>query len=156
MSRADILNAVTGALEPRLVLQPGSEEYEKENSSYFSAFENEIRPSYIARATSVKQIQDLVRVLRPYLLEGSCQLAIRGSGHTPFAGSANIQNGVTVDTRGLKGISLLDSSTVEVAAGETWATVYEELEKHGLTTAGGRVGRVGVAGLVLGGTPRSS
>jgi hypothetical protein len=35
--------------------------------------------------------------------------------------------------------------------GETWTTVYKELEKYGLTTVGGRVGRVGVTGFVLGG-----
>jgi FAD/FMN-containing dehydrogenase len=54
--------------------------------------------------------------------------------------------------RGLKGIALSeDSQSVTVSVGETWTTLYEELEKHGLTTAGGRVGRVGVGGLVLGG-----
>ncbi|KAG6362542.1 hypothetical protein INS49_007634 [Diaporthe citri] len=113
------------------------------------AFENEIKPSFIAKPTTVKQVQDLVLALRPYLLDGSRQVAVRGTGCTPFAGSANIQNGVTIDTRGLKGITVADG-VVEVGAGETWETVYMELEKHGLTTAGGRVGRVGVAGLVLG------
>lgn len=154
MPNAEILKALTSALDlPGSVLQPGSDEYDKENGSYFSAFENEIKPSYIAKPTSVKQVQDLVRALRPLLLTKSCQLAIRGTGHTPFAGSANIQGGVTVDTRGLKGIALVeDGSAVEVAAGETWAALYTELEKHGLTVAGGRVGRVGVAGLLLGGT----
>jgi FAD/FMN-containing dehydrogenase len=35
--------------------------------------------------------------------------------------------------------------------GETWSSVYDELEKDGVTAAGGRVGRVGVGGLILGG-----
>ncbi|KAJ0120684.1 hypothetical protein J7T55_015416 [Diaporthe amygdali] len=150
MSDAQIMTALTGALAGSAVLRPGSSEFEKDNGSYFSAFENEIKPSFIAKPATVKQVQDLIRALRPYLLDGSCQVAVRGTGHTPFAGSANIQNGVTIDTRGLKGINLGDD-TVEVGSGETWETVYKELENHGLTTAGGRVGRVGVAGLVLGG-----
>lgn len=152
MSGPEISKALTDVLEGS-VLHPGSEEYERDNSSYFSAFENEIRPSHIAKPTSVEQVQDLIRALRPHLLSGKLQVAIRGTGHTPFAGSANIQDGITIDTRGLKGITLsADRSAVEVAAGETWASVYAELEKHGLTAAGGRVGRVGVVGLVLGGT----
>lgn len=153
MSGNDILNALTSVLEhPGSVLKHGSAEYEKENGSYFSAFENEIKPAYIARPASVEQVQGLVKTLRPFLLAKVCRLAIRGTGHTPFAGSANIAGGVTVDMRGLKGISLVDDgSAVEVAAGETWATVYAQLEKHGLSTAGGRVGRIGVAGFLLGG-----
>lgn len=151
MSVPEISNALTGVLGES-VLHPGSEEYEKDNGSYFSAFEIKVKPSYIAKPTSVKQVQDLIRVLRPHLRSGLCQVAVRGAGHTPFAGSANVQDGVTIDTRGLKGIALNDDkSVVEIAAGETWATVYTELEKCGLTVAGRRVGRVGGAGLLLGG-----
>lgn len=150
MSDAQIMTALTSALTESAILRPGSTEFEKDNGSYFSAFENEITPSFIAKPATVKQVQDLILALRPHLLDGSCQVAVRGTGHTPFAGSANIQNGVTIDTRGLKGINIGDG-TVEVGSGETWETIYTELEKHGLTTAGGRVGRVGVAGLVLGG-----
>ena len=32
-----------------------------------------------------------------------------------------------------------------------WGKVYTNLEKHGLTVAGGRAANVGVGGLVLGG-----
>lgn len=152
MSDSQIFTALAGAVAESAILRPGNTDFEKDNGSYFSAFENEITPSFIAKPTTVQQVQELVRKLRPYLLNGTCQMAIRGSGHTPFAGSANIQNGVTVDMRGLKGINLnVADDAVEVAAGETWETVYTELEKHGLTTAGGRVGRVGVVGLLLGG-----
>lgn len=150
MSDVQILSALTGALTESAILRPGSSEFDENNSAYFSAFEQEITPSFIAKPATVKQVQDLVRALRPYLLNGSVQVAVRGTGGTPFAGSANIQNGITIDTRDLKGINVGDG-IVEAGSGETWATVYTELEKRGLTTAGGRVGRVGVAGLVLGG-----
>ncbi|RYP42180.1 hypothetical protein DL768_010379 [Monosporascus sp. mg162] len=146
-----ILGVLTSVLKDSILL-PGTEEYEKENGSYFSAFENEIKPSYIVKPTSVKQVQDLIEALRPHVLSGECRLAIRGHGHTPFAGSANVQKGVTIDMRGFKGVTLSeDKSAVQIGVGETWATVYAELEKHGLTVAGGRVGRVGVAGFILGG-----
>lgn len=150
MSDTKIFTALSGVLAESAILRHGSSDFEKDNGSYFSAFENEITPSFIAKPNTVKQVQDLVLALRPYLVDGSCQVAVRGTGHTPFAGSANIQKGVTIDMRGLKGIAV-SGETVQVGAGETWGTVYAELEKHGLTTAGGRVGRVGVAGLLLGG-----
>ncbi|KAK4183596.1 bifunctional solanapyrone synthase [Podospora australis] len=149
-----ILDALTSVLGsgPASLSVPGTEEYDESNGSYFSAFENEIKPAFIAKPATVQQVQGLVKVLRAHVLEGSVQIAIRGTGHTPFAGSANIQDGVTIDLRRLKGITLNeDKSTVEIAVGETWTTVYAELEEHGLTTAGGRVGRVGVGGFILGG-----
>ncbi|KAI1306687.1 hypothetical protein F5Y03DRAFT_394527 [Xylaria venustula] len=147
LTNASLTNMLRGA-----IILPGSEEYEQANSSYFSAFENELKPWCIAQPRDVMQVQSLILTLRPYLLSGLCQVAIRGAGHTPFAGSANINNGVTIDLRRLKGITLNeDKSVVEIGVGENWASVYAELEKHGLTTPGGRVGRVGVAGFILGG-----
>ncbi|ESZ95415.1 hypothetical protein SBOR_4210 [Sclerotinia borealis F-4128] len=150
MSLSELLSSLadtTGKL-----LLPDSEDYKIINGSYFTAFGNEIKPSYIAKPTNVEDFSKLIKILRPLLIRGDCQIAVRGGGHTPYGSSANIEGGVTVDTRGLKGITLSeDKSIVEIAAGETWTTVYKELEKHGLSTAGGRVGRVGVTGFVLGG-----
>ncbi|KAI2772256.1 FAD-binding domain-containing protein [Daldinia loculata] len=146
-----ILNALTSVLGDS-VLQPGSAEFEKDNGSYFSAFENEVKPSFIAKPNNVEQVQGIVRALRPYVLSGDCELAIRGAGHSPISGSANVQDGVTIDMRGLKGIKPSDDqSVVEIAAGEIWTPVYAELEKYGLAVAGARVGRIGVAGFLLGG-----
>lgn len=142
MSDAQITTALTDALSESAILRPGSAKYERNNGSYFSAFENEIKPSFIAKPTTVKQVQDLILALRPYFSDGSCQVAVRGTGNTPFAGSANIQNSVTIDTRGLKGLNIADD-VFDVGAGKTWETAYMELEKHGLTTASGRVDRQG-------------
>ncbi|RYC55300.1 hypothetical protein CHU98_g10910 [Xylaria longipes] len=134
------------------IIVPGSQEYKQANGSYFSAFENELEPWCIARPSDVSQVQNLITTLRPHILSGHCQVAIRGAGHTPFAGSANVHNGVTIDMRRLKGIDLnKDKSIVQIGVGETWTTVYTELEKHSLTVPGGRVGRIGVTGFILGG-----
>lgn len=145
---SNALNSVSDCI----ILQPDSEQYQEDNGSYFNAFEVETKPLYIAKPSSVQQVQGLVKALCPSIISGDCQIAVRGTGHTPFAGSANVEGGVTIDMRGLKGINLSqDESTVRIGVGETWATVYAELEQHGLTTAGGRVGRIGVAGFILGG-----
>ncbi|KAI1842929.1 hypothetical protein JX266_010947 [Neoarthrinium moseri] len=146
-----VLGAIAGVLEASAILQPDSAEYEQDNHSYFSAFENELDPSVIAKPNSAKQVQDLIKALRPHIIAGSVQIAIRGSGQTPFAGSANIDNGVTIDLRDLKGITLSeDRSTVAIGVGETWANVYAELEQQHLTTPGGRVARLGVSEFILG------
>ncbi|KAK8098735.1 FAD-binding domain-containing protein [Apiospora kogelbergensis] len=133
-------------------LSRGSEEFKQANSSYFSAFANELTPAYIVQPSSPEQVTSLVHALRPHLLTGDCRIAVRGTGHTPFASSANIQDGITVDLRGLKGIFVdEDKSNVEIAVGETWESVYTELEKHDLTVAGARDARIGVGGFILGG-----
>lgn len=81
-----------------------------------------------------------------------CRFAIRGGGHTPWAGSSNIDKGVTID------LSLMsttvynkDQSTASVGPGSRWINVYEVLDQLGVSIPGGRAGSVGVAGLTLGG-----
>ena len=72
--------------------------------------------------------------------------------HTPWAGSANIEDGVTIDTQGLNGITLSpDKKSVSIGPGNKWGEVYKELDEYGLMTSGGRVASVGVGGLILGG-----
>ncbi|KAH5563420.1 hypothetical protein HBI26_180750 [Parastagonospora nodorum] len=137
---------------PSKVLVPSDEQYGMSNSAYFTVFESDLKPAFIAQPTTPAEVSRILQALNPLLEQQLISIAVRGTGHTPFAGSANIAGGVTVDMRGLKGIALSDDkSTVEIGVGEKWASIYTELEKHGLTTAGGRVGRVGVGGLVLGG-----
>jgi FAD/FMN-containing dehydrogenase len=137
---------------PGKVLLKTDDQYAASNNTYFTVFESDLKPAFIAQPTNAAEVGSLLKSLKPLLEQQNISVAIRGTGHTPFAGSANVADGVTVDMRGLKGITLSeDKSSVDIGVGENWASVYNELEKHGLTTAGGRVGRVGVGGLVLGG-----
>ena len=73
--------------------------------------------------------------------------------HTPFAGSANIQGGVTIDLSSLNQIVVSqDQTQVSIGPGNRWADVYLKLDALGLSTSGGRVSTVGVGGLTLGGS----
>ncbi len=86
------------------------------------------------------------------LVQGSCQFAVRGGGHTPAAGSNNIDNGVTIDFSKMRGVSYDTSSKfAKVQPGSRWGDVYPPLEKFGVTVVGGRAEDVGVAGLITGG-----
>ena len=81
-----------------------------------------------------------------------CQFAIRGGGHTPWAGSANINNGVTIDLRAMNTVSVNPSHTfVSAGPGNRWVDVYSQLDPLGLSVTGGRISDIGVAGLTTGG-----
>ena len=47
-----------------------------------------------------------------YAWNNSCSFAIRGWGHSTFAGAASIEIGVTIDIRSLKQVCLSQDSTV--------------------------------------------
>lgn len=151
MANPEIINSLTGTLGSG-VSMPGSEDYDHANGSHFSAFENEVKPRCIVKPAGVGDVQKIIRALDSHLTTQECKLAIRGGGNAPFAGSANVQDGITIDMRGLKGITLSeDRSTATIAAGEMWTNVYAELEKFGLTVPGARVGRISIVGFLLGG-----
>lgn len=83
--------------------------------------------------------------------------ALRGGGHNPTAGSANINQGVTIDLRSLDGVEVsLDKTITSVGGGAVWGNVYSKLDSMGLMVAGGRVSNVGVGGLTLGGVKSTS
>lgn len=81
-----------------------------------------------------------------------CPFAVKSGGHAAFAGSSNIEGGITVSLEKLNGITVsADKSTVAIQPGNAWASVYTKLDGLGLTVTGGRVSRVGTGGLTLGG-----
>jgi FAD binding domain len=72
--------------------------------------------------------------------------------HTPFAGAANIDGGITLDLSNLNAVNVsADQSQVSLGPGNRWVDVYSKLDQLGVATTGGRVASVGVGGLILGG-----
>lgn len=134
------------------VSYPISATYKNSTKSYFSAFENELRPTCVVAPTSTKDVALILSTLKQLKRVAKIQLAIRGGGHTPFAGSANINEGVTVDMRSMRGIKIShDRKITSIGAGEIWGNVYRKLDAMGLSVSGGRVSETGVAGLTTGG-----
>lgn len=73
--------------------------------------------------------------------------------HTPHAGSANIDGGVTIDLQSLNQVTVSsDQKFVGLGPGNRWGNVYSKLDPLGLAMVGGRVSAVGVGGLMTGGT----
>jgi FAD/FMN-containing dehydrogenase len=77
------------------------------------------------------------------------------SSHTPFAGAANAEDGITIDLSRLNQVTPSSNlSTVTIGPGNRWSDVYLQLDALGIAIGGGRVGTVGAGGLTLGGMPR--
>ena len=134
------------------VSYPISASYKNSTTSYFSALENELRPNCVVTPTKTKDVALILSTLKRLSRVAKVQLAIRGGGHTPFAGSANINGGVTIDMRSMRGIEVSHNRKLtSIGAGERWGNVYRKLDVMGLSVSGGRVSKPGVAGLTTGG-----
>jgi FAD/FMN-containing dehydrogenase len=143
-SQAECLTAV-GLQSQTLV--PGDADYDARQDSYWSN-SAKIRPAAIVRPRSAEEVSVALKAV----VGAKQPFAVRSGGHTNWAGSNNIEGGVTID------LSLLNtvvydaaSETASIGPGCRWREVYAELHKHGRVVAGGREGNVGVAGLLLGG-----
>ncbi|KAL8733068.1 MAG: hypothetical protein Q9181_003723 [Wetmoreana brouardii] len=136
---------------PGKVFFPASPQYNETGGSYFAAFENELSPICIVRPASAAEVSAIVGIIGSSSWHAT-PLAIKGGGHTPWAGAANIDNGVTMDLRDLTGVHVNPlTGLATIRAGERWTSVYQQLGTQGLAVAGGRVSKVGVAGLITGG-----
>ena len=116
--------------------------------------EEEVRPKCVVRPDNAKDVSLAVAILTvgEKFIPGKCQFAVRGGGHTPWAGAANIQGGVTIDLANLNQVTVAgDRSSVIIGPGNRWGDVYGEITPQGLAIGGGRVAIVGVGGLVTGG-----
>ena len=129
------------------VLLPVDNDYTARQDSYWSN-NAKIKPACIVRPKSAKEVSAAVRTL----VAAGEKFAVRSGGHMQWAGSNNIEGGVTIDL-GLLDWTRFDgaSETVDIGPGGRWHQVYTELHKHGRVVAGGRDGNVGVGGLLLGG-----
>jgi FAD/FMN-containing dehydrogenase len=125
---------------------------------YFSAQEASLVPSCAVFPTSAEDVSLFVRTLtssnRPGYIgnNSSCQFAIKGGGHAPASGAANINAGITLDLSNLDQVTLAsDSKFISLGGGTRWGAVYDVLTEQGLAVPGGRNAAVGVGGFLTGG-----
>ncbi|KAF4633494.1 hypothetical protein G7Y89_g4636 [Cudoniella acicularis] len=131
------------------VSYPDSAAYNQSLNSYWSQQEEQVTPCCIVSPTSAQDISAAIKALTKNL---SCKFAVRSGGHTAQAGSANIENGVTIDLSALNEITLSANKILAtVGPGQRWGNVYTYLQTYNLSIAGGRAGGVGVGGLTIGG-----
>jgi FAD/FMN-containing dehydrogenase len=128
-------------------LLPNDEAYQERQESFWSLY-SRVEPACIVRPTSAQEVSMIVKTL----VAARQSFAVRSGGHTQWAGANNIQDGVTIDLQYLNRTRFEKvTETVDLGPGARWKDVYAELKKHGRVVAGGRNGKVGVGGLLLGG-----
>lgn len=138
------LQELRGALAGRL-LRPGDSGYD-DARSLFNAMVD-VRPAAIAQCTDVTDVRAAIAHGRAH----GIPTAVRSGGHS-VAGSSTVEDGLVIDVRALKGVTVDPlARTARCGAGVTWAEFDAATQEHGLATTGGRVSTTGVAGLTLGG-----
>ena len=149
-SQCQALSTVLGSK----VSYPTDKAFRLSLESYWSQQEEQLVPNCIVSPTSSQDVAVTVKILNSGSAASNTEVffAVRGGGHNPTAGSANINQGVTIDLRSINRIDVSQDKTVtSVGGGAVWRDIYLKLEAMGLMIAGGRVSNVGVGGLTLGG-----
>jgi FAD/FMN-containing dehydrogenase len=100
-----------------------------------------------AAVVGCRTVADVVAAVDDVRRRG-VEFAVRSGGHC-FAGRSST-TGVVIDVGPMHDISLRDG-VVTVGAGARLGQIYDALEPHGRTIAGGCGPTVGIAGLTLGG-----
>ncbi|KAJ5321366.1 hypothetical protein N7476_004368 [Penicillium atrosanguineum] len=129
------------------VFSRGTTVYNYESSNFWSNTEI-LSPGCVFRPQSASQLAEGLEAL----VGANAEFAVRGGGHMGIRGSNNINGGVLVVMSNLTTMELKeDKSILSVGPAYRWADVYAFLGKSNLTAAGGRLGPVGVPGLLLAG-----
>ncbi|KAL3964240.1 hypothetical protein ACCO45_001244 [Purpureocillium lilacinum] len=150
----DCCRELSQAIGQAVVNFPGSSQYDATEASYWSLQESDLKPACIVRPTSAQGVSRAIKVIKS---TPDCKFAIKGQGHSPAAGFANVDGGVTLDMTSLASIETSsDHSVAKVGAGASWLDVYRHLDPLGVEVAGGRNGNVGVGGLLLEAASRTS
>jgi FAD/FMN-containing dehydrogenase len=123
------------------VLVPGSDAYEAARRPAMARF-RDVRPEAVVRCASARDVADALAYA-----DGR-HVAIRAGGHC-FAGRSSTA-GVVIDVGPMHAVEL-SGRVARIGAGARLADVYDALDAHGLTIAGGCGPDVGIAGLLLGG-----
>lgn len=117
-----------------------------------------LAPACVVQPQSAEDVSTAVSTL--VQKEGSvswCRFAIRGGGHTVWAGAAGIEDGVTIDLSLMKdAVYHPENKTASLLPGGRWRDVYNTLKEEGVSVTGGRTGSVGVSGFLLGGKRNST
>ncbi|KAL7629588.1 hypothetical protein AAE478_001110 [Parahypoxylon ruwenzoriense] len=103
----------------------------------------------IVNPKDAQEVSTIVKIVS----QAGTKFAVRSGGHNYIPGFASINGaGVLVSLSGLNSTELSkDKKTARIGPGNKWQAVYNALIPEGVVVVGGRVGAVGVGGLMLGG-----
>lgn len=130
-----------------LILLPDSDAYADRQASYW-ATNVPLHPNGIVQPRTTEEVSRVVKVLA----KTNGPIALRSGGHTQWAGSNDVHNGVTIDLGRMTHVTY-DAHTklASIHPGPRWGDVYQELLKYDVCVTGARDGNVGIAGFLTGG-----
>ena len=177
LPNSSIACSTLSSLLPGKVSYPTDATYSASINSYYSQNEH-LEPTCIVKPTSGSDVALVVRSLadiQEKYPSSSPIAAVRGGGHTPFAGAANIDNGVVIDLSGVNAVEINPSIAfpsgsspsiplvgnssadgpsniiVSVGGGAVWGDLFKKLQHLNIAAVGGRGLSLGLGGLTTGG-----
>lgn len=118
-----------------------------ENDLYYSA-SCILHPKCIFVPRTAQQVGTAIKIIDVT----SSNFAIRSGGHSTSVGFANTDGGIVIALDNFNGVVVSsDRKSVSVGPGQSWQKVFDALTPQNLTVLGGRLGPVGVGGLLVGG-----
>jgi FAD/FMN-containing dehydrogenase len=140
----ETLQQFAGGLGGALVSR-SSPDYEEVRAVWNAMIET--RPALIARCANAADVQSCVR----FAGANNLLFSIRGAGHN-IAGSALVEDGLTIDLSGMRNVDVdTESLTAVIQPGATLGDVDAATLAHGLALPVGINSTTGIAGLTLGG-----
>jgi FAD/FMN-containing dehydrogenase len=144
MSTTDLADALREGFSGQ-VLEPGQPGYDESRRLFNPMIDR--RPALVARCATTADVTAAVNTGR----DSGLVIAVRGGGHS-FAGLSTCDDGMQIDLRGLKSITVdPDARTARAGGGVLWGEFDAATQKHGLHTPGGRVTTTGLGGFTTGG-----
>jgi FAD/FMN-containing dehydrogenase len=148
ISQFTICHELVSALSGQ-VFFPEAPVYNASISSY-PFLQLRLHPNCIVRPKSAQDVSLAIGILKE---SNTTRFAVKGGGHNANAGYNNIDNGVTIDMQSMKDVEVArGDQVVRVEAGALSQDAYNAAEKRNLTVLVGRIGVVGTAGFLTGGT----
>ena len=127
------------------ILLPEDPSYKDSRTIFNAMIDN--RPGMIARCVEEKDVIHAVNFSRDLDLE----ISVRGGGHS-VSGWGLTEGGLMIDLSLMNMVEVNpDNLTARVGGGATWIDFARACQPYNLTTTGGTVPSVGVAGVTLGG-----
>jgi len=117
---------------------PGEPAYKKACNHYWSKALRQMRPACVVSAATAQDVSEAIKVLAQY---PEVPFAVRSGGHDPNPGHASTDGGILVSLTAMKGATYDEESGLAlVKPGGQWNDVIRDLEPHGVTIVGGRLG----------------
>jgi FAD/FMN-containing dehydrogenase len=143
-NRGAVIPRLRAVLKGRLIT-PGDSDYDGARRTFYGGIDN--RPMVIARVANAADVAQIIALAR----ETGVELSVRSGGHSVVGHSVS-DGGIVLDLKDMRAIDIdVQQRTAWAETGMTAIDYTTACGAHGLATAFGDTGSVGIGGITLGG-----